>query len=217
MGRIFKQQQKPSTHKGNAMKKVSLLTSLTAFAMIAGSTAVLADSDDWHNNDSYYRDLYEIRQLHIKFHQAVSHAGMDATTRAKALEELLALWTEDGTLIVGGVTYSGKGTPDTGSCDVGALTLCDFYANHAGGLVLGHNWVSLTPIFTEAITVLDRHNATIYFQCIYLDIDNNDALKSNVTFGLPGMPARVKKVHGHWLFSYAESESIPPPTLDVDE
>jgi len=36
-----------------------------------------------------------------------------------------------------------------------------------------------------------------------------------VTFGLPDMPARAKKVHGHWLFSYAESVPIPPPTLDV--
>lgn len=199
------------------MKSVSLITLFAAFTMMAGSTAALADNDDWHSNDSYYKDIYELRQLHVKFHEAVSHAGISEATRAKALEELLALWTEDGTLVTGGVTYSGKGTPDTASCDPGALTLCDFYANHAGGLVLGHDWVSLTPIFTEAITVLDRHNADIYFQCIYLDVNNNDTLKSNVTFGLPNMPARARKVHGRWLFSYAESESIAPPTLDVYE
>ncbi len=81
--------------------------------------------------------------------------------------------------------------------------------------MLGHDWVSLTPIFTETITVLDHHHAEIYFQCIYFDVDNNDTLKSNVTFGLPDMPAKAKKVHGHWLFSYAESEPVPPPTLDV--
>jgi hypothetical protein len=39
--------------------------------------------------------------------------------------------------------------------------------------VLGHDWVSLTPIFTEAITVLDDHNADIYFQCIYFDVNTS--------------------------------------------
>jgi hypothetical protein len=190
---------------------------LAAVAFIMGSTAAFADNDYRHNSESYYKDLYDLRQLHVAFHMAVSHAGINAATKAKALDELLALWTDDGVLVISNVTYSGKGKPGTASCDLGALTLCDFYANHAGGLVLGHDWVSLTPIFTEAITVLDRDNADIYFQCIYLDVNNNDVLKTNSTFGVPGTPARAKKVHGHWLFSYAESESIPPPTLDVYE
>ena len=197
------------------MKKALLTTALAAFAMAAGSYGALAGDDGWHKDDSYYKDLYELRQLHVAFHKAVSHAGIDAATKAKAVDDLLALWTDDGVLVVGGVTYSGKGTPNTASCDLSALTLCDFYANHAGGLVLGHDWVSLTPIFTESIKVLDRNNADIYFQCIYFDVKNNDALTSNVTFGLPDMPARAKKVHGHWLFSYAESAPIAPPTLDV--
>ncbi len=118
---------------------------------------------------------------------------------------------------MGGVTYSGKGTPGTASCAPASYTLCDLYANHAGAFVLGHDWVSLTPIFTETITVLDSHNADIYFQCIYFDVNNNDKLVSNVTFGLPGMPGtgRARKVHGHWLLSLGTVESIAPPTLDV--
>ena len=192
--------------------KLTLTTALAAAAVIAGSTSAFAGEYDEH-----YRDIVELKQLHIDFHRAVSHAGINPATKLAAVEALLALWTEDGTVISGGVTYSGKGTPGTASCDPGSLTLCDFYFNHAGGLVLGHDWVSLTPIFTEAITVLDRRNADIYFQCIYLDVNNNDKLISNVTIGLPGMPGtgRAKKVHGHWLFSYAQSTSIAPPTLDV--
>ena len=114
------------------------------------------------------------------------------------------------------MTYAGKGTPGTASCDPGSMTLCDLFFNHAGGFVLGHDWVSLTPIFTEAIKVLDRRNAEIYFQCIYVDAVTFQ-IKSNVTFGLPGMPGtgRARKVHGHWLFSYAQGTSFPPPTLDV--
>jgi hypothetical protein len=199
------------------MKNSALTAILAVVFLIAGSTA-FADNDDWHNGDSYYKDLYDLRQLHTKFHQAVSHAGINATTKAKALDEVLALWADDGVIVSGGVTYTGKGKPNTASCDSGALTLCDFYDNHAGGLVLGHDWVSLTPIFTESITLLDRENAAIYFQCIYFDVTNNDVIKSNATFGLPTTPdtARAKKVHGQWRFSYGEFSSIPaPPTLDV--
>ena len=195
------------------MKKITLASTVAAMAMMVGSTVALADDDG-----SQYKDLYELKQLHVAFHKAVSHAGIDATTQAKALEELLALWTEDGVLIAGGVTYSGKGKPGTPSCDLGALTLCDLYAHHAGGLVLGHDWVSLTPIFTEVVKVLDHENGQIYFQCIYFD-NSTDELKSNVTFGLPGKPdtGRAKKVNGHWLFSHGEVASFAPPTLDVSQ
>jgi len=197
------------------MKKSALTTILALVFLIVGSTA-FAENYDWHNGDSYYKDLYDLRQLHTKFHQAVSHAGINATTKAKALDEILALWADDGVIVSGGVTYTGKGTPNTASCMSGALTLCDFYDNHAGGLVLGHDWVSLTPIFTEVVNVLDHENGQIYFQCIYLDA-STDQVMSNVTFGLPGKPdsGRAKKVHGHWLFSYAETTAITPPTLDV--
>ena len=198
------------------MKKVKLTTILAAVAMIAGSTAALAD--DWrHDDDSKYKDLYELKLLHAAFHKAVSHAGIDAATKAQHVAEVLAVWTDDGTLITGGVTYSGKGIPGTASCEVGSFTLCDLYTNHAGAFVLGHNWVSLTPIFTEAITVVDEYNAQIYFQCIYFDVNNADQLVSNVSIGLPGMPntGRARKVNGHWLLSYAEVGSVAPPTLDV--
>ena len=120
------------------MKKSALTAILAAVFLIVGSTA-LADNDGWHNSDSYYRDLYELRQLHTKYHQAVSHAGINATTKAKALEEILALWTDDAVIVSAGVSYTGKGRPNTASCDPGALTLCDFYDNHAGGLVC---WVT---------------------------------------------------------------------------
>jgi hypothetical protein len=192
------------------MKNIFL--TVAAVAMIAGSTAAVAD-----DNDSHYKDLYELKQLHVAFHKAVSHAGIDAATKAKHLEDVLAVWTEDGTLVAGGVVYSGKGKPGTDSCAPGSLTLCDPYQNHAGAFVLGHDWVSLTPIFTEAITLLDSHDAEIYFQCIYFDVGNNDKMVSSVTIGIPGMPdtGRARKVNGHWLLSYAEVASIPPPTLDV--
>ena len=190
---------------------MKLTVTMAALATILGPGAVLAEG---HN--SHYRDLYELKELHVAFHQAVSHAGVDAGTKALHLAAILDLWTDDGVLIAGGVTYSGKGTPGEASCAPGALTLCDFFANHAGSFVLGRDWVSLTPIFTEAITLLGGGEAHIYWQCIYLDA-NTDLKVSNVTLGLPGKPdtGRAKKIHGQWLFSHVEVASIPPPTIDV--
>jgi hypothetical protein len=191
---------------------MKLITTLALAAVTMVSLSSTASAEDDH-----YKDLYELKELHAAFHKAVSHAGINATTKAQALTSLLELWTDDGVLIVGDVVYSTKGTPGTASCEPGTQTLCDFYNNHAGGLVLGHDWVSLTPIFTESINLIDRQTAEIYFQCIYFDVNNNDVLKSNVTFGLPDMPhtALATKVHGHWLFAFAESAPVTPPTLDV--
>ena len=192
--------------------KLSFTTSLTAVAMIAGSVVAFAD------DDSRAADIVALKNLHVAFHQAASHAGIDPATKLAHVEAVLALWTDDGVFITGGVTYAGKGTPGTASCDPGSMTLCDLFFNHAGGFVLGHDWVSLTPIFTEAIKVLDGHNADIYFQCIYVDAVTFQ-IKSNVTFGLPGMPgsSRARKVHGHWLFSHVQGTSFAPPTLDVPQ
>jgi hypothetical protein len=193
------------------MKLTATLT-LAAMAMLTVSAAAFAGDDDWK-----YKDLYDLKELHAAFHKAVSHAGISATTKAQALSDILALWADDGVIISGGVTYSSKGAPGTASCDPGAQTLCDFYNNHAGGLAMGHNWVSLTPIFTESINLLDRRTAEIYFQCIYFDVDDNDVIKSNATFGLPDMPhtAIATKNNGHWRFAFAEFTTISAPTLDV--
>src|ERR1700733_8201412 len=193
------------------MKLTATLT-VAAMAILAVPATAFAGDDDWK-----YKDLYDLKELHAAFHKAVSHAGINATTKAQALTDLLALWADDGVIISGGVTYSGKGAPGTASCEAGAQTLCDFYNNHAGGLVLGHDWVSLTPIFTEAIHLLDHQTAEIYFQCIYFDVNNNDMIKSNATFGLPDMPhtAIATKHKDQWLFAFAEFSSVAPPTLDV--
>src|SRR5579859_2628150 len=182
---------------------MKLIGTITLLGLVMGSAAAFAA-----DHEARYKDLNELKELHVKFHQAVSHAGAsDEATKNQHIEDVLALWTDDGVLIVGGVAYTGKGTPGAADCAPGAQTLCDFYANHAASFVLGNDYVSLTPIFTEAIRVLNHNDAEIYFQCIYLDVNNNDLKVSNVTFGLPGAPGtgRARKVHGRWFFSFAES------------
>jgi hypothetical protein len=188
------------------------LAATTLAAVLVGGYSVAVAGDD-------KPDLWELKQLHAAFHRAVSHAGIDPVTKLQHLEEQLSLWTDDGVLIVGGVTYAGKGTPGTASCDSGSQTLCDFFANHAGSFVLGRDWVSLTPIATERLQVLNQDTASIYFQCIYVDVNNGDKVMSNATLGLPGQPgsALARKVHGHWLFSHVMAGSVALPTLDVQQ
>jgi len=62
------------------------------------------------------------------------------------------------------------------------------------------------------------HNAEIYFQCIEVDAATFQ-IKSNVTFGPPGVPGSSlgRKVHGYWLFSHVQGTSFAPPTLDVPQ
>jgi len=76
------------------VKKLTMATVLAAAAMIAGSMTTFAQ-----DHDSHYKDLYEPKLLHEAFHKAVSHAGLNAATKAQQLAEILALWTDDGVLI----------------------------------------------------------------------------------------------------------------------
>jgi hypothetical protein len=90
--------------------KLTVTITLAALAAVMGPGAVLAQ------DDSHYKDLYELKELHVAFHQAISHAGLDAPTKAQHLAAMLALWTDDGVLTAGGVSYSGKGTPGAATC-----------------------------------------------------------------------------------------------------
>lgn len=159
----------------------------------------LAQSGDADAN----KQTAEIYQLQAAFHQAASGAGVSAAAKAQHLTGMLALWTHDGTLVVGNTTYAGKGEPGTASCASGSLTLCDFFANHAGSFVLGRDWVSLAPSFK---TTVDVHGkiADLYFECHYFDVPTG-VKQSGVSYGLRGNPSsgQARKVHGQWLLLYA--------------
>jgi len=153
--------------------------------------------------------IAELYQLQAAFHQAASGAGIDAATKAQHLDAMLALWTDDGTLVVGSVTYSGKGVPGTASCAVGALTVCDLFANHAGSFVIGRDWTSLSPSFKSTFEV-HGDTADIYFECHYFDVPTG-AKTSDVSIGVRGVPStgQARKVNGQWLLAYAVA-AFPP-------
>ncbi|MGI8957305.1 MAG: hypothetical protein ACR2II_10385 [Chthoniobacterales bacterium] len=121
---------------------------------------------------------------------------------------MLALWAEDGVLIVGTTTNQGRDLPSCGSG-----TLCDFFANHAESFVLGNHWESLAPSFK---TAFQAHGVTadVYFECHYFDVLTGLKM-SDVSYGLRGQPGsgQARKVNGIWLLSYANI-GFPPLSCD---
>ena len=182
------------------MNKGMVSITLAACLMAAGSVTALAEDDDSQDANKAIAQLYE---LQAAFHDAAGGAGVDATTKAKHLSEMLELFTEDAVLIVGTTVYVGRGDVNT-ACAAGSLTLCDFFQNHAGSFVLGRNWAALTSLARTHFEVHGKR-ADVYFECHYFDVATA-AKMSDVSYGLLGQPStgQARKVQGKWLLSFAE-------------
>jgi hypothetical protein len=171
--------------------------------MLTAVTSVTAYADE-NDNQEASRAIAQLYELQAAFHEAAGGAGVDAATKAKHLEEMLQLFTDDAVLIVGSTVYMGQGEANTSTCEAGSLTLCDFFQNHAGSFVLGRNWAALTSLARTHFAV-DGKRADVYFECHYFDVATG-AKMSDVSYGLLGQPAtgQAQKVRGKWLLSFAE-------------
>ncbi len=174
---------------------------LAAALAITGSITAYADDDDSNDASKAVAQLYE---LQAAFHAAAGGAGVDAATKAKHLEDMLELFTDDAVLIVGSTVYVERGQANTSTCAPGSLTLCDFFQNHAGSFVLGRNWAALTSLARTHFDVQGKR-ADVYFECHYFDVATGTKM-SDVSYGLLGQPAtgQARKVRGKWLLSFAE-------------
>ena len=179
---------------------------LAAAAAFASSVSARADEDDNQGRD---KDIAQLYELQAAFHAAAGGAGVDAATKAEHLQEMLDTWTADGILVVGSTVYVGRGEPNTSTCAPGSLTLCDFFQNHAGPFVLGHDWAALTPL---SLTHFEVHGklAYVYFECHYFDVATGVKM-SDASIGLAGQPntGQARKVHGKWLLSFAVAGAPP--------
>jgi hypothetical protein len=175
---------------------------LAAAAAIGGSLSALADDDDNQGRD---KDIAQLYELQAAFHEAAGGAGVDAATKAQHLQDMLETWTADAVLIVGSTVYAGRGDPNTSTCAPGSLTICDFFQNHAGSFVLGHNWAALTSLARTHFDVQGKL-ADVYFECHYFDVATG-AKMSDTSIGVLGQPntAQARKVRGKWLLSFAEA------------
>jgi hypothetical protein len=177
---------------------------LAAAVTLGGSITARADEDDNQGPDRAIAQLYE---LQAAFHEAAGGAAVDTATKARHLQEMLDIWTADGVLVVGSTVYVGRGEPNSSTCALGSLTLCDFFQNHAGSFVLGRNWAALTEISRTHFEV-HGNLAYVYFECHYVDVATNVKVAS-ASIGLLGQPStgQARRIRGKWLLSFAEAGS----------
>jgi hypothetical protein len=172
----------------------------------------------------------ELYQLQAAFHRAATvHDpvnGDSAEVIDQRIREMLALWTDDGsvTLAVGGAhdgNYSGQGDPsDPSTCPAPSGnptnrgTLCTLFKYVAGSFQPAKKFVSLAPSYKTAFGIQGK-TATVYFECHYFNV------AIDPTTGLPLWKAAshlvfdgsAEKTNGAWLFSHANSPvaGIPIP------
>jgi hypothetical protein len=168
------------------MKHYRTIAAPIVIALVAGAFALTAraGASDGQENAQTAR----IHQLQADFHRAATLQAPGEEDIAQRLSDMLALWTDDGSLTFVGATYQGKG-----SCAPGSMTLCDFFANVAPPFQ--NPWISFSPSFKTSIDV-HGDTGTLSFQCHYFDVDGVPKARILVD-------ANVLKVGSQWLLDDA--------------
>jgi hypothetical protein len=204
-------------------KKVSRV--LLERRMALGLTAAMLAIVSW-SAPSYARSntqLAELYQLQAAFHWAGTVQdpvnGDSAAVIDQRIRDMLALWTDDGSLTfqVGAPLdgdYVGNGDPaDPSTCPAPSGdptnrgTLCTFFKYVAGSFQPANKFVSLAPSYLTEFGI-QGNTATVYFQCHFFNVAINPATgkpfwtaASHLVF-----EGTATKVQGTWLFSQA---SVP--------
>ena len=170
-----------------------VLAAVAVGGVLLGATGTLTASGD--SSSTQTARLYELQR---DFHGAATLR--EPNNLDERIADMLALWTEDGTLSLGPNTFSGKGEQGTASCEPGAGTICDFFTNVAPPFQ--NPWISLAPAYKTAIEVTGNA-ATIDFQCLYFDENWVRTIGLNVA-------ATAIKDGDDWLFAESVVTPIPP-------
>lgn len=156
--------------------------------------------------------IAELYQLQAAFHRAGSvHSltGDPPDVINQRIQDMLALWTDDGVidLAVGSSSfdgyYIGKGdlfsncSPPSGDPN-NRGTLCTFFKYVAGSFQPQNIQISLAPAYETHFNVFGN-TASVYFQCHYFNVGVDPwTVASHRDFG-----GSAHLVNGQWLFSYA--------------
>ena len=202
------------------------------YAIVLGVAAAMFAIASW-SSPSYAQPNAQVANLYLlqaAFHRAATVNdpvdGDSAATIDQRIREMLALWTDDGSvnLEVGGArdgTYQGNGDPaDPSTCPTPSGdptnrgTLCTFFKYVAGSFQPANKFVSLAPSYKTTFKV-HGHNATVYFECHYFNVALDPGTgkplwtaASHVVFD-----GSATMVHGSWLFSHANAPvaGVPIP------
>lgn len=163
--------------------------------------------------------IAELYQLQAAFHRVGSVHSLTGDTQDvinQRIQDMLALWTDDGVLLlaVGGTRdgyYIGKGdlfsncSPPSGNYN-NQGTLCTFFKYVAGSFQPQNIQISLAPAYETHFDVFGN-TASVYFQCHYFNVGVNPwTVAAHRDFG-----GTALLVNGNWLFSNAVAQAPPTP------
>lgn len=153
------------------------IVAVTAPGLI-GRAGAASEPDDEDNTQ-----VAELYGLQAAFHQAASYGG--------DINALMQLFTDESTLTLGGVTYTGKAQIQNA-----ALTKWGPFLHH---------WVSLSPLFKTQFDI-EGHTATFYFECHYAD----PSVTPYVLRVDGAATGKAKRVGGRWIFWDLHLGAAPP-------
>jgi hypothetical protein len=178
-----------------AFAVLGLIAVVTVGVAVGATGRIIAADDD---TSAQVGRLYELQG---DFHAAATLR--DPNDLEERLADMLSLWAEDGMLTLGPNTFTGRGEPGTASCEPGAGTLCDFFANVAPPFQ--NPWISLAPSYKTEIEV-SGNSGSMNFQCLYFDQNWAPQIRLQVA-------ATATKSGSVWLFSSAVVTPIAPPGI----
>jgi hypothetical protein len=117
-------------------------------------------------------DLYQVYNIERIWHRSTSK---------KDLNLMMSIWSANGTMTIGGKTYSGK------------KAIRDVFSK-SGPFQPNNNWVSDTPAYKIRANV-SGNRATFHFECHYIDVDTG---KIALT---AGTDLELRRSGGSWLIT----------------
>lgn len=156
-----------------------LITGLALVATVAcspaASTSTLVPTSTPDPELQTQADLRAIEQLEVTFHKAAS---------TKDIELMMSIWADNGTLVLGAQTYTGK------------VEIRDFWLTKSGPFKPENHWEGDTPAYKIVATV-DGDKGTLYYECHFIDVATRtvaSATSSNQS---------VARINGVWLITNA--------------
>jgi hypothetical protein len=119
-------------------------------------------------------NLYEIDQIEVKFHRATSTHN---------IKLMMSLWAPGAVFNIDQQTLVGKGQ------------IKNWFETENKAFMQQNHWESDTPSYKIKIHLISNDNATIYFECHYIDPTTAKVV------ALAGVTHTLQKIKGKWLIT----------------
>jgi hypothetical protein len=119
-------------------------------------------------------NLYEIDQIEVKFHRATSTHNINL---------MMSLWAPGAVFNIDQQTLVGKGQIEK------------WFETENKAFMQQNHWESDTPSYKIRIHLINGTNATMYFECHYIDPTTSKVV------ALAGVTHTLQKIKGKWLIT----------------